>query len=443
VSCTGCPASGGGAGEVKPYDNGQTITRVGVLGCGNVGSALCRILAEEAGTLADTTGIRLDLTGVAVRDVKGPRNWQIPPGLAADAKDLIIDPEIDVVVELIGGTGVAGDFVAEALRNGKAVVTANKDLLADRGEALHAAAEAAGTRLYYEAAVGGALPLIRTLQLSMAGEPILNVAGILNGTTNYILTTMTETGQSFRDALSEAQKLGYAEPDPSADISGRDAAAKAAIIARIAFGVNIRPHEVHCEGIVGLPRIAFEIARDLGCVIKLLATVDLAESDAGVVARVHPALVPRSHVLASVGGAFNAVYIRGAWLGEGMIYGQGAGPLPTASAVLSDVLSAARKLPAPQRSAQVSKGVMADRPARFCIAVKGSDRPGVLATVDGLFARHGIAVATIAQQKYDDASVIVLTTRPASERAVARAMEALRDVDVVDDIEVAIRFMDP
>lgn len=427
---------------MKPHENGQAFVRVGVLGCGNVGSALCRILGEESRKLAATTGISLELVGVAVRDVTRSRNWHIPPGILADAMDLVTDPQVDVVVELVGGTGVAGDLVAEALRNGKAVVTANKDLLADRGEALHAAAEAAGTRLYYEAAVGGALPLIRTLQLSMAGEPILNVAGILNGTTNYILTRMTETGQSFCDALREAQELAYAEPDPSADISGRDAAAKAAIIARIAFGVTIRPHEVHCEGIVGLPRIAFHIARELGCVIKLLATVDLAENDASVVARVHPALVPSSHVLASVGGSFNAVYIRGAWLGESMIYGQGAGPLPTASAVLSDVLSAAQKLPAQQRSAQVSKGVMADRPARFCIAVKGSDRPGVLATVDGLFARHGIAVATIAQQKYDDASVIVLTTRSASERAVARALEALRDMDVVDDIEVAIRFME-
>lgn len=428
---------------MRDKDDSSLNFRIGVLGCGTVGSALCRILTTESDAIAATTGIHLELSAVAVKDPARKRTWPIPPELLrSDPKAVITDPDVDLVVELIGGTGVAGDLVLQALRSGKTVVTANKDLIADRGAALHAAAELSNTRLYFEAAVGGALPLIRMLQLSMAGEPIQSVIGILNGTTNYILTSMTESAKSFKDALAEATDLGYAEADPSADVEGRDAAAKAAIIARVAFGVPIDIREIHCEGIAGIPQIAFQIARELGCVIKLLATVDLGSNDGAVVARVHPALVPDTHVLASVGGVYNAIYVRGAWLGECMLYGLGAGADPTASAVLSDILSAARGLPSPDRSAKPPKGVLADRSARFCIVVKGCDRPGVLATVDGLFAKHGIAVATILQYDFEDLSRIVLTTRPAGERALSRAIERLNDLDVVDDVEVAIRFME-
>lgn len=428
---------------MRAEDDVASTVHIGVLGCGTVGSALCRILTAERDAIAATTGIYLKLAAIAVRDVAKKRSWAIPTELLrSDPKEIVTDPCIDVVVELIGGTGMAGDLVAEALRSGKTVVTANKDLIADRGASLHAMAEQSNSRLYFEAAVGGALPLIRMLQLSMAGEPIQSVIGILNGTTNYILTSMTESAKTFSEALAEAQGLGYAEADPSADISGRDAAAKAAIIARVAFGVPVDMSEVHCQGIIGIPQIAFQIARELGCVIKLLATVDLGADDGAVVARVHPALVPARHVLASVGGAYNAVYVRGAWLGECMLYGLGAGADPTASAVLSDILSAARVLPSPERSTRLPKGMLADRSARFCVVVKGSDRPGVLATVDGLFARHGIAVATILQYDFEHSTRIVLTTRSAGERALSRAMERLTDLDVVDDVEVAIRFMD-
>lgn len=413
-----------------------------MLGCGTVGSALCSILTTEADIIAQSTGILLKLAAVAVKDVNRSRPWPIPVDLLRlDPKEIITDPDIDVVVELIGGTGVAGELVAEALRNGKAVVTANKDLLASRSTDLHVVAASANSRLYFEAAVGGALPLIRMLQLSMAGEPIQSVTGILNGTTNYILTSMTESAKSFSDALAEAKELGYAEADPSADIDGRDAAAKAAIIARVVFGVTIGIEEIHCEGIRDIPRAAFEIARELGYVIKLLATVDLGPNDGVMVARVYPALVSRNHVLASVGGAYNAVYVRGAWLGECMLYGLGAGARPTASAVISDILAAARDLPSPDRSPRASKGLMADKNARFCIVVRGSDRPGVLSTVDGLFARHGISLASVAQYDHEDVSRIVLTTRLAGERALARALERLNDIDVVDDIEVVLRFM--
>jgi homoserine dehydrogenase len=429
---------------VKEEHGTSSTLRIGVLGCGTVGSALCRILTTEADAIAATTGIHLKLVAVAIRDpTRDDRSWTIPPELLRlDPETVITDPDVDLVVELIGGTGIAGELVSEALRSGKTVVTANKDLIADRGSALFSEAELSNSSLYFEAAVGGALPLIRMLQLSMAGEPIQSVVGILNGTTNYILTSMTESVKSFEEALTEAQDLGYAEADPSADISGRDAAAKAAIIARVAFGVPIDIGEIYCTGIADIPPIAFQIARELGCVIKLLATVDLGSNDGAVVARVHPALVPDSHVLASVGGAYNAVHVRGAWLGECMLYGQGAGADPTASAVLSDILSAARGLPSHNRSTRLSKGVLADRSARFCVVVKGCDQPGVLATVDGLFARHGIAVATILQYDFEDSSRIVLTTRPAGERALSRAIELLTDLDVVDDVEVAIRFME-
>jgi homoserine dehydrogenase len=380
---------------------------------------------------------------IAVKNAAKSRSWQIPSELLrSDPKEIVTDPQIDVIVELIGGTGIAGDLIVEALRSGKTVVTANKDLLADRGAALHAAAQLSNASLYFEAAVGGALPLVRMLQLSMTGEPIQSVIGILNGTANYILTSMTESGTSFDAALHEAQELGYAEADSSADVQGRDAAAKAAIITRIAFGVPIKIGEIHCEGIADIPQVAFQIAHELGYVIRLLATVDVDTADRAVVARVHPTLVPVSHVLASVGGAYNAVYVRGAWLGECMLYGHGAGARPTASAVLSDILSAARGLPSPDRTGHLAKGMLADRSARFCVVVKGSDRPGVLATVDGLFARHGIAVATIIQYDYEDSSRIVLTTRPAGERALSKAIERLNDLDVVDKVEIALRFME-
>lgn len=428
---------------MKTADDAPLTVHIGVLGCGNVGTALCQILDSEAEAIARTTGIHLRLVAIAVKNSAKSRAWQIPPELLrSDPKEIVADPQIDVIVELIGGTGVAGDLVVEALRGGKTVVTANKDLLADRGTTLYATAKLSNARLYFEAAVGGALPLVRMIQLSMSGEPIQSVIGILNGTTNYILTSMTESGTSFDAALHEAQELGYAEADSSADVQGRDAAAKAAIIARIAFGVQIEIGEIYCEGITDIPQVAFQIAHDLGYVIKLLATVDLDAADAGVVARVHPTLVPISHVLASVGGAYNAVYVRGAWLGECMLYGHGAGACPTASAVLSDILSAARGLPSPERTGRLVKGMLADRSAQFCVVVKGSDRPGVLATVDGLFARHGIAVATIMQYDYENSSRIVLTTRPAGERALSRAIERLNDLDVVDKVEVALRFME-
>ena len=427
---------------MKTEDDAPSTVRIGVLGCGNVGSALCQILASEAGAIARTTGIHLRLVAIAVKDPAKSRSWQIPSELLrSDPKEIVTDPQIDVIVELIGGTGVAGDLVAEALRSGKTVVTANKDLLADRGAALHAAAELSNARLYFEAAVGGALPLVRMLQLSMTGEPIQSVIGILNGTTNYILTSMTESGASFDAALHEAQNLGYAEADSSADVQGRDAAAKAAIIARSPLVSRSTSARYTAKELPISRKLHFRLAR-AWLRNKASRTVDLDSADGAVVARVHPSLVPASHVLASVGGAYNAVYIRGAWLGELMLYGHGAGARPTASAVLSDILSAARGLPSPDRIAHLAKGMLADRSARFCVVVKGSDRPGVLATVDGLFARHGIAVATIIQYDYQDSSRIVLTTRPAGERALSKAIERLNDLDVVDKVEIALRFME-
>jgi homoserine dehydrogenase len=359
-----------------------------------------------------------------------------------DADDVVSDPRVDVVVEVIGGTALAGPLIEKALRSGKSVVTANKELIARSGPALQDLANRSKAQLYYEAAVAGAIPLVRTLQLSLGAEPIDSVIGIVNGTTNYILTSMTESSAKFSDALHAAQDLGYAEADPSADIEGEDAAAKAAIIARLAFGIELSADDISREGISTLPRIAFEIAAQFGCVIKLLALVDRAQGDGAIVARVHPTLVPRNHVLASVGGAKNAIFIRGAWLGEAMLYGLGAGPKPTASAIIADLVSAANQLPTLQRNLGLSEGLLGDRSARFCIVLKGSDQPGVLATIDGLFARYGIALATITQYEGDDGSRIVLTTRPAREQVLSMVLEALRDMDVIDEIEVVLRFLE-
>ncbi len=419
----------------------SSTVRVGVLGCGNVGAAVCRILAEHTDDVVIDGGARLRLTRVAVRDLTRHRAWSVPSELLTDdALALVTDPEIDVVVELLGGLTPAFDLVRAALEDGKPVVTANKALIAARGPELFAAAALGGTQLYFEAAVAAAIPLVRTLQLSLAAEPVHRVAGILNGTTNFILSSMEEHGTSYADSLAQAQELGFAEADPTADVSGADAAAKAAIIARLAFGSSLTIDQVYCEGIADIDELAFEVARDLDCVIKLLAIVELSPSDGSLVARVHPALVPRSHVLASVRGAYNAVYLEGGWLGDGMLYGLGAGPTPTASAVVGDVVAAAMGLPAPVRSGGPPPSVDDAFVSRMCVVVSGVYRPGVLATIDGRFARSGVGLASIHVTSYGGETRIVLTTREAPERANRDAVAGLKQLDVVDRVEIALRF---
>ncbi|HZI36978.1 MAG TPA: homoserine dehydrogenase, partial [Acidimicrobiia bacterium] len=312
------------------------VVEVGLLGCGNVGSALVQLLHDDADGIARRTGLRLRVARVAVRNTAKERDVDLPEGvLTHDAEAVVTDPAIDVVVEVIGGIEPARSLVLDALKAGKPVVTANKELLANVGAELFEAAATAGVDLLYEASVAGAIPLIRPLRESLAGERIRRVMGIVNGTTNYILTRMSEQGASYADALAEAQSLGFAERDPTADVEGYDAAAKAAIIASIAFGVRVVAGDVYREGISGVTAADIAFARRLGYVVKLLAIAEQVDGEVAV--RVHPAMLPETHPLAAVRESFNAVFVEGDAVGELMFYGRGAGGMPTAGAVLGDL----------------------------------------------------------------------------------------------------------
>src|SRR3954449_2235779 len=320
--------------------DGNATVRVGVLGYGNVGSALVALVAENADAIEARTGLRLEVTRVAVKDMSKARAGF--DNFTADAASVVTDPDVDLVVEVIGGLDPARDLVLAALKAGKPVVTGNKELMAASGAELFDAAAKAGVDLLFEAAVAGAIPLMRPLRESLAGDRIQRILGIVNGTTNFILTRMTEEGSTFHEALAEAQDLGYAERDPTADVEGFDAAAKAAIIATVAFGVRVVAGDVYNEGISGVTPADIAFAGRLGYVVKLLAVAEAG--DRGVAVRVHPAMVPVGHPLAAVRESFNAVFIQGAAVGDLMFYGRGAGGGPTASAVLGDLIDAATNL---------------------------------------------------------------------------------------------------
>ncbi|MBO0894589.1 MAG: homoserine dehydrogenase, partial [Acidimicrobiales bacterium] len=361
---------------------------VGLLGCGTVGGALVSLLHAEAEVIAARTGVRLELARVAVKDPSKAR----PPSLAqnlvtGDALAVVTDPGVHVVVELIGGLEPARSLVRKALEAGKPVVTANKELLAESGSELFEVAAAAGLDLLYEAAVAGAIPLVRPLRESLAGERIRRVMGIVNGTTNYILTRMSEDGVSYDEAVSEAQALGYAERDPTADVGGHDAAAKMAILSSLAFGQDVLSSDVYREGIADLATADVAFARRLGYEVKLLGVAERAAEPAGPIAvRVHPALVPGSHPLATVRGSFNAVFIEGEATGELMLYGRGAGGPPTASAVLGDLIDAAHNLQSGGRGRVVTQERARIRPmdelrSQYYVSLYVVDQPGVLAAV--------------------------------------------------------------
>jgi homoserine dehydrogenase len=432
--------------SVDIVTSGAPVTvGVGLLGCGVVGSAVARILIEEAPVLTARTGMDFEVKAIAVRELERPRKWQPPPELlTTDVAKVVANPEVDVVVELMGGVSPAGELIERSLAAGKDVVTANKELLAWQATHLFRRAAETRTRVYFEAAVAGGVPVLRALQLSLAAEPIGRIVGIVNGTTNYILSSMYRDGAAYADVLKAAQSKGYAEADPSADVEGWDAAAKAAVLARVAFGATIAPDHVDRKGIVGLPTVAFAVARELGCTIKLLALVDVQPATGALVARVHPALVPLGHPLSAVNGAYNAIYIEGLWLGDAMLYGMGAGPEPTASAVVGDLVSAARGIPTPLPHLEHRViGTLDELSARFCVVATGSDGPGVLSTVDQVFAAQDVALATIAQSRYADDPKIVLTTRDAPEPRLRAALRDLEDLDVIDAVDSCIRFLDP
>ncbi|MDQ1426811.1 MAG: homoserine dehydrogenase, partial [Acidimicrobiaceae bacterium] len=376
--------------------------RVGVLGCGNVGGALAQLLLGDSDNIYARTGIRLELAAVAVHSRARERSVSRPPRvLTPDAHAVVDDPNLDVVVEVIGGIEPARGLILAALKGGKPVITANKELLANVGSELFEAASAGGVDLLFEAAVAGGIPLIRPLRESLAGERIGRIMGIVNGTTNFVLTKMTDAGASYHDALAEAQRLGYAERDPTADVEGYDAAAKAAILATVAFGVNVVAGDVYREGISGVTTDDIAFAGRLGYVIKLLAIIEKAEDDQ-VAVRVHPAMVPVNHPLAAVRDSFNAVFVEGDAVGELMFLGRGAGGMPTASAVLGDLLDAAHNLSSGGAGRTITR-----RPAKifpidelrseYYLSVDVADRPGVLHAVAGVLGRHNVSIRLMEQ----------------------------------------------
>lgn len=414
--------------------------RVALLGGGTVGAEVARIMLANSADLAARIGEPLELTGVAVRDPSRARSG-IPADLITDdPQGLVARSDNDIVVELIGGIEPARSLILSAMAHGASVVTANKAVLASHGAELHEAADRARVDLFYEASVAGGVPLLLPLRQSLGGDRIKRVLGIVNGTTNFILTKMAEEGMDYHDALARAQALGFAEADPTADVDGFDAAAKAAIIATLAFHTRVTMDDVHREGITNITAADMAAAQRMGFVVKLLAVAELTEDGAGVVVRVHPAMVPHSHPLATVRDAFNAVFIEAEAAGEVMFYGAGAGGQPTASAVLGDIVSAARN-----RSTGSTPGWTGPyaglelRPisvvrTRYTVILDVVDRPGVLASVAGAFAAHDVSIQTVRQDQRDGGAVLVIRTHLAREADLASTVEVLRDLDCVERV---------
>jgi homoserine dehydrogenase len=421
--------------------------RLALLGCGNVGTQVVRLLHEQAADLAARVGAPVELAGIAVRRPGRPRNVPADPALfTTDALGLVKRPDVDVVVEVVGGVEPARGWLVEALRLGKGVVTANKALLAEDGGALHDAAVAGGADLYFEAAVAGAIPLLRPLRESLHGDRITRVTGIVNGTTNFILSAMDATGAGFAEALEEATALGYAEADPSADVDGFDAAAKAAILASLAFHTRVGAADVHREGITEITAADVASAREMGCVIKLLCLAERA--DGAVSVRVHPAMIPRGHPLAAVGDAFNAVFVEADAAGQLMFYGAGAGGAPTASAVLGDIVAVARaRISGAGQRGPTGLEAYADLPVRpigqvltrYHVRLEVADRPGVLATVAGVFAGHEVSIATVHQTGRGSAATLVIVTHAAPDAALAATVAELRGLPAVRSVVSVLR----
>lgn len=438
------------AGETDGTAQG-VLVRVGVLGCGTVGGALVEIVDETSDEIAGRTGIRLEVTRVAVRNVARHRLPRLPERLTDAARSVVSDPEVDVVVELIGGIEPARTLVLEAMRAGKPVVSANKELLANVGNELLGAAKDAGVDLLYEAAVAGAIPLVRPLTESLAGERILRVMGIVNGTTNYVLTRMSEEGSAYGDALAEAQRLGYAERDPSADVDGYDAAAKAAIIAGIAFNADVVAADVYREGITGIDRTDIECAHRLGYEVKLLAVAERAGGTPArpvVAVRVHPAMVPIDHPLAGVRGSYNAVFIEGDASGELMLYGRGAGGRPTASAVLGDLVDAAHNLLAGGRGRAAPRARCEIRPideleTQYYLTIDVEDRPGVLASVATVFGANSVSIRSMEQVGLAGEARLVFITHTAVEADVQATISQLAQLEAVERVGKLIRVIGP
>ncbi|MHA7305473.1 homoserine dehydrogenase [Arthrobacter sp. TMN-49] len=424
--------------------------KVALLGAGNVGSQVARILLADADALAARTGARLELVGIAVRNVDAPREVELPRQLfTTDASALVRGA--DIVIELMGGLEPARTLILEAIEHGATVVTGNKALLAVDGPTLYEKADAAGVQLSFEAAVAGAIPILRPINDSLAGDKITRIMGIVNGTTNYILDAMDSTGAQFADALAEATRLGYAEADPTADIEGHDAAAKGAILASLAFHTRFALEDVHCQGITEVTAADIAAAKDSGYVIKLLAIAEKLGS--GVSVRVHPTLIPREHPLGAVRGAFNAVFVEAESAGELMFYGRGAGGTPTASAIMGDVVSAARRmvLGGPGRTESTIE-VLEVLPieavsTQYYIGLDAADQPGVLAKISALFAQNGVSIETMRQTVHSErdeqdgpgSAELRIVTHRASEAALSATVEAIKGLDIINSVTSVLR----
>ena len=424
--------------------------RVGLLGCGNVGAALVQLVEGRGAEIEARTGVRLELARVAVRSLTRKRPVDLDDGvLTLDAGEVVTDPSVDVVVEVMGGIEPARELILAAMAAGKPVVTANKELLANHGAELFAAANAAGVDLLFEAAVAGGIPIMRPLRESLVGEDVRRVMGIVNGTTNFILTKMSEHGTSYAEALSEAQQLGYAERDPTADVEGYDAGAKAAILASLAFGAKVVAGDVYHEGISGVSSTDIDFAERLGYVIKLLAIaelVEVADGPAEVAVRVHPTMVPVAHPLAGVRDSFNAVFVEGAAVGDLMFYGRGAGGDPTGSAVLGDLIDAATNLRKDTHASLIS---LVRRPIRpidelltsYYLNLDVVDRPGVLRAIAEVFERHRVSIRSMEQEGTGDTARLILITHQAREADVQATLEDIRGLDVILNVTSVLRVI--
>jgi homoserine dehydrogenase len=438
----------------SPDVSEHATVRLGLLGCGTVGSALIRLVQEQREAIAARTGVDLEVTRVAVRNASKDRGVALPASaFTNEPEQVVLADDVDVVVEVMGGVEPARRLVLDAVKAGKPIVTANKELLANVGAEVFNAAAAAGVDLLFEAAVAGGIPLVRPLRESLVGEPISRVLGIVNGTTNYILTRMTEAGADYADALAEAQALGFAEADPTADVEGYDAGAKCAILASIAFGARVVAGDVYHEGISGITATDIGYATRRGMVVKLLAIAEREVDGDGLLSpvgvRVHPVMLPTTHPLASVRESFNAVFVEGAAVGDLMFYGRGAGGEPTASAVLGDVIDAALNL---QRRSHATVGSLDEVPIRpidelrseYYVRLEVVDRPGVLAAVAGSFGAHSVSISSMEQEGgggQTPEATLMFITHDALESDVQATLRDLRELDAVEQVGSVIRLL--
>lgn len=418
--------------------------KVGMLGAGVVGSQIARLLIANRSDLASRAGANLELVSIAVKDLKAKRDGIPASLLTADSKSIVNDPQIDLVIEVIGGIEPAKELILTALKNGKSVVTANKALLAKHGAELYEAADKANSDLYYEAAVAGAIPILRPLRESLVGDHVIRIMGIVNGTTNYILTKMDENGAAFSDALKEAQSLGFAESDPTADVEGFDASAKAAILAGLAFHSRVTDDDVYREGISKITSADVKVAKTMEMVIKLLAIAELTPEGA-ISVRVHPALIPLSHPLASVRESFNAVFVEAKSAGQMMFYGKGAGGEPTASAILGDLVAVARNKvsggvgPKVSDYASLKIAKIGQTKTRYLIRLNVADKPGVLESVAHVFASHQVSIQTVRQTGAGDKAELIVMTHISNEESLSSTVKELKNLPSVTDVASVLR----